>query len=137
MKDWTSTRRCTNGTTGASCWPSSCTRPTQLRGGKGAPVFSEQYLLQRPLLKAIRRPQPPVLLIDEVDRADEEFEAYLLEVLSDYQISIPELGTIAATSIPHVLLTSNGTRELSDACAGAACTTTWTIRTTTRSCASC
>jgi MoxR-like ATPase len=78
-------------------------------------VFSEQYLLQRPLLQAIRRPQPPVLLIDEVDRADEEFEAYLLEVLSDYQISIPELGTIPATSIPHVLLTSNGTRELSDA----------------------
>ncbi|SPE27517.1 aerobic carbon monoxide dehydrogenase, ATPase accessory protein coxD [Burkholderiales bacterium] len=78
-------------------------------------VFSEGYLLQRPLLQAISRPQPPVLLIDEVDRADEEFEAYLLEVLSDYQISIPELGTIKATSIPHVVLTSNGTRELSDA----------------------
>jgi MoxR-like ATPase len=78
-------------------------------------IFGEQYLLERPLLRAIRRPQAPVLLIDEVDRADEEFEAYLLEVLSDFQISIPELGTIAATSIPHVLLTSNGTRELSDA----------------------
>jgi len=78
-------------------------------------VFSEGYLLQRPLLQAIRRPQAPVLLIDEVDRADEEFEAYLLELLSDYQISIPELGTIKATSIPHVVLTSNGTRELSDA----------------------
>jgi MoxR-like ATPase len=78
-------------------------------------LFGEQYLLERPLLKAIRRPHSPVLLIDEVDRADEEFEAYLLEVLSDFQISIPELGTIAATSIPHVLLTSNGTRELSDA----------------------
>ena len=78
-------------------------------------VFSETYLLKRPLLQAISRPQPPVLLIDEVDRADEEFEAYLLEVLSDHQISIPELGTIRAVSVPHVVLTSNGTRELSDA----------------------
>ena len=78
-------------------------------------VFSEDYLLQRPLLQAIRRAQPPVLLIDEIDRADEQFEAYLLEVLSDYQVSIPELGTIRAVSIPHVVLTSNGTRELSDA----------------------
>jgi MoxR-like ATPase len=78
-------------------------------------VFSDTYLLKRPLLEAISRPQPPVLLIDEVDRADEEFEAYLLEMLADYQISIPELGTIKATSIPHVVLTSNGTRELSDA----------------------
>ena len=59
--------------------------------------------------------QPPVLLIDEIDRADEEFEAYLLEVLSDYQITVPELGTIEAISVPHVILTSNGTRELSDA----------------------
>jgi MoxR-like ATPase len=78
-------------------------------------VFGESYLLRRPLLQAISRPSSPVLLIDEVDRADEEFEAYLLEVLADFQISIPELGTIKATSIPHVLLTSNGTRELSDA----------------------
>jgi MoxR-like ATPase len=78
-------------------------------------VFSEKYLLERPLLAAIRREKPPVLLIDEVDRADEEFEAFLLELLSDWQVSIPELGTIAATSIPHVVLTSNGTRELSDA----------------------
>jgi MoxR-like ATPase len=78
-------------------------------------VFGENYLLKRPLLQAITRPRSPVLLIDEVDRADEEFEAYLLEVLADYQISIPELGTIKATSIPYVLLTSNGTRELSDA----------------------
>ena len=78
-------------------------------------VFGENYLLRRPLLQAISRPQSPVLLIDEVDRADEEFEAYLLEVLADFQISIPELGTIKATSIPYVLLTSNGTRELSDA----------------------
>ncbi len=78
-------------------------------------IFSEKYLLERPLLAAIRQPKPPVLLIDEVDRADEEFEAFLLELLSDFQISIPELGTISASSIPFVVLTSNGTRELSDA----------------------
>ena len=78
-------------------------------------VFSEKYLLERPLLAAIRQKTPPVLLIDEVDRADEEFEAFLLELLSDFQITIPELGTIKATSIPRVVLTSNGTRELSDA----------------------
>lgn len=78
-------------------------------------VFSEKYLLERPLLAAIRQDRPPVLLIDEVDRADEEFEAFLLEILSDYQVSIPELGTVQATSIPRVVLTSNGTRELSDA----------------------
>jgi len=78
-------------------------------------IFSERYLLERPLLTAIRRTLPPVLLIDEVDRADEEFEAFLLELLSDYQVSIPELGTIKAISIPRVVLTSNGTRELSDA----------------------
>ena len=78
-------------------------------------IFSERYLLERPLLAAIRRLEPPVLLIDEVDRADEEFEAFLLELLSDFQVSIPELGTIKATSIPRVVLTSNGTREISDA----------------------
>jgi len=78
-------------------------------------VFSERYLLRRPLLEAISQEQPCVLLIDEIDRADEEFEAYLLEILSDFQITVPELGTIAARSIPHVVLTSNGTRELSDA----------------------
>ena len=78
-------------------------------------IFSERYLLERPLLAAIRRIDPPVLLIDEVDRADEEFEAFLLELLSDFQVSIPELGTVKATSIPRVVLTSNGTRELSDA----------------------
>jgi MoxR-like ATPase len=78
-------------------------------------IFSEKYLLERPLLAAIRRTRPPVLLIDEIDRADDEFEAFLLELLSDFQVSIPELGTIKATSIPHVVLTSNGTRELSDA----------------------
>jgi MoxR-like ATPase len=78
-------------------------------------VFSEDYLLRRPLLEAISQPESPVLLIDEIDRADEEFEAFLLEILSDFQITIPELGTIKAKSIPHVILTSNGTRALSDA----------------------
>jgi MoxR-like ATPase len=78
-------------------------------------IFSEKYLLERPLLAAIRQTKAPVLLIDEVDRADEEFEAFLLELLSDFQVSIPELGTITATTIPRVILTSNGTRELSDA----------------------
>ncbi|MEZ5879307.1 MAG: MoxR family ATPase [Nitratireductor sp.] len=78
-------------------------------------IFSEKYLLARPLLEAIRQEEPPVLLIDEVDRADEEFEAYLLEILSEFQITIPELGTIAARSRPHVILTANGTRDLSDA----------------------
>jgi len=78
-------------------------------------VFQEKFLLKRPLLDAISRETPPVLLIDEIDRADEEFEAFLLEVLSDYQISIPEMGTVKAVSIPYVILTSNSTRELSDA----------------------
>jgi MoxR-like ATPase len=78
-------------------------------------IFSERFLLERPLLAAIRREKPPVLLVDEVDRADEEFEAFLLELLSDFQVSIPELGTIKAVTIPRVVLTSNGTRELSDA----------------------
>jgi len=78
-------------------------------------IFSERYLLKRPLLEAITCDQPPVLLIDEVDRADEAFEAYLLELLSDFQLSIPELGTVVATSRPMVVITSNGTRELSDA----------------------
>lgn len=80
-----------------------------------AHVFSEDYLLERPLLKAIRQTTAPVLLIDEIDRADEEFEAFLLEVLSVFQVSIPELGTITASAIPRVVLTSNDTRELSDA----------------------
>ena len=78
-------------------------------------IFGDEFLLKRPLLQAISLSEAPVLLIDEIDRADEEFEAYLLEMLSDFQISIPELGTISATSIPYVILTSNGTRELSDA----------------------
>ena len=78
-------------------------------------IFSDKYLLKRPLLDAITQTESPVLLIDEIDRADEEFEAYLLEVLSEYQVSIPEIGTISATSKPLVVLTSNGSRDLSDA----------------------
>ena len=78
-------------------------------------IFSEAYLLKRPLLQAISSDRKMVLLIDEIDRADEEFEAFLLELLSDFQISIPELGTIKATHKPIVVLTSNRTRELSDA----------------------
>ncbi|WP_299923436.1 MoxR family ATPase [uncultured Pelagimonas sp.] len=80
-----------------------------------ARIFSEEFLLERPLLKAIRQAKSPVLLIDEIDRADEEFEAYLLEILSEFQITVPELGTITATSRPIVILTANGTRDLSDA----------------------
>jgi MoxR-like ATPase len=80
-------------------------------------IFSEEYLIRRPLLEALSATegQPPVLLIDEVDRADEEFEAFLLEILSDFQITIPELGTIKATRPPLVILTSNRTREIHDA----------------------
>ncbi|MYE33934.1 MAG: MoxR family ATPase [Gemmatimonadales bacterium] len=78
-------------------------------------IFGPNFLLERPLLRAIRCETRPVLLIDEVDRADEEFEAFLLELLSDFQVSIPELGTVEARTRPVVVLTSNGTRELSDA----------------------
>ncbi len=78
-------------------------------------IFSEDFLLTRPLLEAIRSPEPVVLLIDEVDRVEIETEALLLEVLSEFQVSIPELGTVAASSQPLVLLTSNNTRELSEA----------------------
>ncbi len=77
--------------------------------------FSERFLLARPLLKAVTSDEPVVLLIDEIDRADAEFEAFLLEILSDFQISIPELGTIEAKHRPTVVLTSNNTRELSEA----------------------
>jgi MoxR-like ATPase len=80
-----------------------------------ADLFAREYLLERPLLRAISSDAPCVLLIDEIDRADEAFEAFLLEVLADYQISVPELGTIRARHVPQVILTSNGTRELSDA----------------------
>lgn len=83
---------------------------------KEASIFSESFLLKRPLLQAISDlVRSPVLLIDEVDRSDEEFEAFLLEVLSDFQVTIPEIGPIVATHRPHVVLTSNRSRELSDA----------------------
>ena len=83
---------------------------------KEAVIFGEGFLLKRPLLQAItEHERAPVLLIDEIDRSDEEFEAFLLEVLSDFQVTIPEIGTIAATHRPHVVLTSNRSRDLSDA----------------------
>ena len=77
--------------------------------------FSERFIQPRPLLQAISSPQPVVLLVDEVDKSDPEFEAFLLEVLSDFQVSIPELGTLTARNIPHVFLTSNDSRDMSDA----------------------
>lgn len=83
---------------------------------KEATIFSEAFLVKRPLLQAItEHDSSPVLLIDEIDRSDEEFEAFLLEVLSDFQVTIPEIGTIKATHRPHVVLTSNRSRDLSDA----------------------
>jgi MoxR-like ATPase len=79
-------------------------------------IFSERFLLRRPLLQAITQSdRPPVLLVDEIDRGDEELEAFMLEVFSDWQVTIPEIGTLKATHPPHVILTSNRTRELSDA----------------------
>src|SRR5262249_20123281 len=79
-------------------------------------IFGSEFLLERPLLRSIlAKDQPPVLLVDEIDRADEAFEAFLLELLSDFQITIPEMGTIKAMHIPYVVLTSNRTRELGDA----------------------
>ena len=78
-------------------------------------IFSRDYLLERPLLRAITQEIAPVLLIDEIDRADEEFEAFLLEILADYAVTVPELGTVTAVTKPYVVLTSNGTRDLSDA----------------------
>ncbi|MEM7656724.1 MAG: MoxR family ATPase [Bacteroidota bacterium] len=82
---------------------------------KEATLFSEKFLLKRPLLQAITHDKAPILLIDEVDRADEEFESFFLEVLSDWQITVPEIGTIRATHIPYVVVTSNRVRELSEA----------------------
>ncbi len=86
-------------------------------GGDGAidHLFTDEFLVERPLLRAVRAGDRCVLLIDEIDRADDEFEAFLLEVLSDFQVTVPEIGTIAASSKPIVILTSNRTRELHDA----------------------
>ncbi len=91
--------------------------PAGDRHARAGELFGPDFLIERPLLQALRdgRPRPPVLLIDELDRADEEFEGYLLELLSDFQITIPELGTIRASSPPVVVVTSNRTRELHDA----------------------
>ena len=91
--------------------------PTAGRTARVRELFGPDFLIERPLLQALRggRPRPPVLLIDELDRADEEFEGYLLELLSDFQITIPELGTIKAVTPPVVVITSNRTRELHDA----------------------
>ena len=91
--------------------------PAGDRPARAGELFGPDFLIERPLLQALRdgRPRPPVLLIDELDRADEEFEGYLLELLSDFQITIPELGTIRASSPPVVVITSNRTRELHDA----------------------
>jgi MoxR-like ATPase len=88
-----------------------------LRAGADSdePLYSERFLLRRPLLEALQASEPVVLLIDEIDRADDEFEAFLLEVLSDFQVSIPELGTVKAERRPVVVITSNRTRELHDA----------------------
>ena len=97
-------------------------------------LYSEKYLIRRPLLSALSpHPEgPPVLLIDEIDRADEPFDAYLLEVLSDFQISVPELGQIKAPSPPLCILTSNRTREIHDALKGAVSITSSAIRLKTR-----
>ncbi|MDQ4041352.1 MAG: MoxR family ATPase, partial [Actinomycetota bacterium] len=86
----------------------------QLRAGGSAQLYSEEFLVRRPLLEALAQPGS-VLLIDELDRADDEFEAFLMEVLSDYSVSVPELGTLAAAEPPVVVVTSNRTRELHDA----------------------
>ncbi|SHH44988.1 AAA family ATPase [Halobaculum gomorrense] len=111
------------GSVGASTPPGDTPSPAE-NGAAGesatdreGSVFAEEYLLERPLLRALRTDgeTPPVLLIDEIDRADEEFEAFLLELLSDFQVSIPELGTVSADRTPVVVLTSNRTRGLSDA----------------------
>jgi MoxR-like ATPase len=90
----------------------SSTRPV---GEREHEIFSEAFLLRRPLLQAISQETSPVLLVDEIDRADEEFEAFMLEIFAEWQVTVPEIGTIKATHPPHVVLTSNRTRELSDA----------------------
>jgi MoxR-like ATPase len=88
---------------------------TDVQGAPSAQLYTEEFLLERPLLRAIRARPAPVLLIDEIDRADEPFEAFLLEVLADFAVTIPEFGTISAQEPPNVVLTSNRTRELHDA----------------------
>jgi MoxR-like ATPase len=94
---------------------SSIAEASDKLAASGAAFFSERFLLSRPVLQAIRSETPAVLLLDEIDRADPEFEAFLLEVLSEFQVTLPELGTIRAVHKPLVLLTTNGTREMTDA----------------------
>jgi MoxR-like ATPase len=104
-----------------AAWGQGGARPKAEEGRAGnadqavKSVFDEDYLLERPLLRSIRSPEPVVLLVDELDKADEEFEAFLLELLAEYQVTIPELGTMRANSKPFVVLTSNSSRPLSDA----------------------
>src|SRR6476646_5954461 len=106
-------RRSTNGTTASSC---SAFKPSQASWeATRGDIFGEEFLLSRPLLEAISAEDAVVLLIDEIDKTDQEFEAMLLEVLSDFQISIPELGVIEARTLPIVVLTSNNSRELTEA----------------------
>ena len=90
-------------------------RDTEDKDALTSDLFRDEYLLERPLLKSIRSEKPVVLLIDEIDKADEEFEAFLLELLSDLQVSIPEIGTVKAKSVPFIVLTSNRARPLSEA----------------------
>jgi MoxR-like ATPase len=93
----------------------SLAEATEMVAKRGTSFFSEQFLIARPLLQALKSPTPAVLLIDEVDRADPEFEAFLLEILSELQVTIPELGTVRAVHPPLVLLTTNATREMTEA----------------------
>ena len=93
----------------------SLSEAMEMIGGQDSAFFSSRFILPRPLLRAIRSELPTVLLIDEVDKSDPEFEAFLLEVLSDFQVSVPEIGTLKAIHIPQVVLTSNDSRDMSDA----------------------
>ena len=102
-----------NGITRSSCIQITRDEPDKAKLTED--LFRDEYLLERPLLKSIRSEKPVVLLIDEIDKADEEFEAFLLELLSDRQVSVPEIGTIAAKSVPFIVLTSNRARPLSEA----------------------
>ena len=103
------------------------------RGGeRSVDLYDESFLIERPLLAALRAPAHTLLLIDEIDRSDHEFEAFLLEFLSDFQISIPEIGTLRAEAPPVVVLTSNRPVSCTKPCAGAACTTGSPILSRTR-----
>jgi MoxR-like ATPase len=114
---WIQARATTEAAPGeANAAASSASRPGAAGGGGVFDdIFSEEFLLERPLMQAIASDEPVVLLIDEIDKTDQEFEAMLLELLSDFQITIPELGQVAATTMPIVVLTSNNSRELTEA----------------------